>query len=136
MPEYEEDDEYEDEELERVVDPRAETSPELILALTRPVVKKEHSRFVSRDLAVTFIPKNKDEYIILARKYISIIMDFNFLSTKAYPTENMADVYNADLKAMLNLLRSIDGFERKQQVTERKIKTETGGEKKRWGLKK
>ncbi len=133
-----EDDEYDDEELERVIDPRADTSPELTLAMTRPAVAKKHSRFVSRDLAVTFIPKNKPEYIDIVSKYVSIIMDFDFLHTKKYPTMIMADNYNSEMKAKINLWRSIEGFERKQHGTTRRIREDIlkGGKKSRWELRK
>lgn len=118
------------EDMKRLLDPRADTSPELILALTLPTVDKTYSKFVSRDLAVGNLPTL--EHVGLVRKYISLINDFLFLGLN-----NIANIYNADLKALLNAIRSYKGFERKQQTTLTMMK---GGmsppdqKKKRWGL--
>lgn len=94
-------------------DPRVDSSAELILALTKPTVEKRYGKFVSRDLAVSNIPKRSAPlWIPVIRRHVSIISDFLFMDLS-----EMANVYNADLKTILNVLRSIDGFERKQQST-------------------
>ena len=128
--------EYEEEEegVRRTIDPRVDTSTEFLLAITKPTVRAKYAKYVSRDLSVSNIPKNKLEYIDTVRRYISLINDFIFLDLK-----DMADVYNADLKALLNVLRSIDGFERKQQGTVTRIKGVVVGEAGKigkWGLKR
>lgn len=134
MNREDEEDYLEEEDLKRTIDPRVDTSTEFLLAITKPTVRQKYAKYVSRDLSVSNIPKSKLEYVDLVRRYISIINDFIFLDLK-----DMADVYNADLKALLNVLRSIDGFERKQQGTITRLKGLTAGESGgtgRWGLKK
>jgi len=134
MDREEEEEEYLDEDTRRTIDPRVETPTDFLLAITKPTVRAKYAKYVSRDLSVSNIPKNRLEYVDLVRRYISLINDFIFLDLGA-----LADVYNADLKAMLNVLRSIDGFERKQQSTVTRVKGLTSGEagvKVPWGAKK
>ena len=131
-------DDREDEEMRKVINPRVDTSAELILAITKPTVRQKYMKFVSRDLAVSNIPKNRLDMLDQLRRYVSLISDFIFLDTPQYPLLMMADVYNADLKAYLNLLRSVGGFERKQQTTITSRKESFKGEEKgnRWGMGK
>lgn len=92
---------------------RAETSTEYNLAITKPEVAKKHQRFISRDLTVSNIPKgSSDATISMANRYVSIILDFVELGLPS-----MADIYDSQFKANINLLRSIDAKERKIQVT-------------------
>lgn len=134
-----ENDRLEEEELQkRMADPRVDTASELIMAITKPTVKKKYTKYVSRDLAVGNIPKNRPEIVDQVRRYISLMSDFIFLDAPEFRTIEMADIYNADLKAFLSALRSVGGFERKQQTTLTTIKGKLGGEgesKSKFGLK-
>jgi len=92
---------------------RAETSTEYNLAITRPEVAKRHSKFISRDLTVSNIPKgSSDQTIARANQYVSLILDFCELGLS-----EMAEIYDSQFKANISLLRSIDARERKIQVT-------------------
>lgn len=113
---------------------RADTSPELILELNRPTVKQGHKKFISKDLSLSNIPRSMaDTKITLWKRYISLMLDFDFLGLP-----KMADIYNAEMKGEINLFRSINGFERRIQKTaigrsESNTSEQSGG---RFGLRK
>jgi len=78
--------------------------------ITVPTIDKAYREYVTKDMAVSYFKSEK--WVQIVMKYFSLIEDFIFIKTP-----NIAKTYDAELKALITSLRSVDGFERERLTT-------------------
>jgi len=96
--------------------------------ITVPTIDKAYRNYVTKDMAVSYFKSEKWVHIVV--KYFGLIEDFIFIKTP-----KIAKTYDAELKALITSLRSVDGFERERLTTITQVirrVTETKKEGKGW----
>lgn len=116
----------------KVAQQRIETTTDFNTYLITPIMpditKSDYHKFVTKDTAVSFFPKSMGmKPVFLCLKYFQLLSDFVFIGCG-----DMALIYDAELKAFVNAMRSIEGFERTKLTEFGIVKTDKTGKNSSW----
>lgn len=132
---------------------RLETTTEFGQFLITPqkaLKKSVYHKFIQKDMAVSYFKgRDAERWVFMIMKYQQLIDNLIFLGLdgemkmtdkktgkkivipKFNPIVEVATVYDSEKLSLLELLRSVDGFEREKLTTVTHVKKDTSGQQKK-----